>query len=78
MEFFKSRVGLLYATVFAMCFVFRSISALKETLDDFRQKQDEVAANHPQSTRAKRSVKINATHPNLPDIAKRLQDVERK
>ena len=74
MKFFKSRVGLLFATVFAMCF---AISATKETLDDFRQKKEEVAAKHPQPIRAKRSVKINVTHPNLPDIAKRLQDVEK-
>ena len=79
MECFKTRVGLrLVATVIAMCFVFQSISAMKETLDDFGHKKDENAAKHPESIRAKRSVQTNATHPDLPDIAKRLEAVEKQ
>ena len=49
---------------------------MKETLDDFREKRQQFAAK--QSIRgAKRSVKINATHPDLLDIAKRLEAVEK-
>ena len=79
MEFFESHAGLrLVATVIAMCFAFHNISAMKETLDDFGHKKEENATKHPESIRAKRSVQTNATHPDLPDIAKRLEAVEKK
>lgn len=78
MKFGKSRVGLHFATVFAMCFAFQHISAMQETFDNFRQ-EDEVAAKHPEPIRDKRSVKTNSsTHPNLPDITKRLEAVEKQ
>jgi len=61
-----------------MCSAFQSISAMEETLDNFRQ-EEEVPAKHPEPIRVKRSVKMNSsTRPNLPDIAKRLQAVEKQ
>ena len=78
MKFSKFRFCLHFATVFAMCFTFQSISAVEETLGNFRQ-EGEVAEKHPESIRAKRSVKTNSSaHPNLPDIAKRLEAVEKQ
>ncbi|XP_078372882.1 uncharacterized protein LOC144656532 isoform X2 [Oculina patagonica] len=71
-----SRVGLLFAAVFAMSFAFHCINAMDETLDGLRR-EDQVAAKHPEPLREKRSVKNNAT-PNTPDILKRLQALEEK
>jgi len=50
---------------------------MEETLDNSRQ--EVVAAKHPEPIRAKRSVKTNSsTRLNLPDIAKRLETVEKQ
>ena len=76
MKFSTFRVGLLFAAVFVMCFAFHSIFAMDETLDGLRR-EDEVTAKQPKALREKRAAKSNAT-PNLPDILKRLQAVEKK
>ena len=78
MNFSKYRVGLLLAAAFVVCFDFRSISALvRETRDGF-VREDEDAVEHSQPIRGKRSAQVNATHPNLTEIAKRLLVVEKK
>ena len=76
----KSRVVLLFATVFAICVAFQSISAMEETLDNFRQEEEVVAKHDPQPIRGKRSVKTNSSirPPSLPDLAKRLEAVEKQ
>ena len=81
MKFFASRVGLLFAAVFAMSFALHCISAMDETLEDLRPVMDQNsisgvkdAERHPQSLRERRSVKRNATQ----DILKRLRDMEKK
>ena len=76
MKFPTFRVGLLFAALFVMCFAFRGIFAMDETLDGLRR-EDEVAAKQPKALRERRAAKNNAT-PNLPDILKRLQAVEKK
>ncbi len=76
MKLTDSRVGLLFAAVFVMCFAFHRSHAMDETLDGLRR-EDEFPAKHPEPLREKRAVKNNAT-PNMPDILKRLQAVEKK
>ena len=70
MKFPTFRVGLLFAAVFV------GIFAMDETVDGLRR-EDEVAAKYPEALRERRAAKNNAT-PNLPDILKRLQAVEKK
>ena len=76
MKFPTFRVGLLFAAVFVMCFAFHSIFAMDETVDGLRR-EDEVAAKYPKALRERRAAKNNVA-PNLPDILKRLQAVEKK
>ncbi|XP_078367433.1 uncharacterized protein LOC144651373 [Oculina patagonica] len=73
MKLFASRIGLLFAVVFAMSFALHRISAMDETLDGLRREMEDDE-KHPQPLRERRSVKNNATQ----DILKRLQDMEKK
>jgi len=63
--------------IYMMCFAFESISAMEDTLDNFRQ--EEVPHNTLSRCELKDWLKLNSsTRPNLPDIAKRLQVVEKQ
>ena len=69
-----------FVVLFAICFAFCNISAM----EGLRQEEDEKSTDgvefvlkHPLPLRERRNVKNNAT-PNLPDILKRLQAVEKK
>lgn len=73
MNFSKSHVGLLFVAAFVGCFGFHSSSALVTGNSRLRQ---EGTVELPQPNLWKRSVKMNATHPSLSDIAKRLLVVE--
>ena len=76
MNISKSRVGVLFVAAFVVCFDFHSISAMvRETGGGLRR---DGTVEHPQPIRGKRSVKTNATHPSLSDIAKRLLVVEKR
>ncbi len=73
MKLFASRIGLLFAAVFAMSFALHCIYAKDETLDGLRREMEDDE-KYPQPLRERRSVKNNATQ----DILKRLQDMEKK
>ena len=76
MNFSKPRFGLLFVAAFVVCFDFHRISALvRETGDGLRR---EGTVEHTQPIRGKRSIQLNATHPSLSDIAKRLLVVEKR
>ena len=75
MNFSKSHVGLLFVAAFVGCFGFHSSSALVSGNSRLRQ---EGTVELPQPNLGKRSVKMNATHPSLSDIAKRLLVVEKR
>ena len=69
-------LGLLFVAVFLTCFAVHSTSAMNGKLDGLRR-EDEVDVKRPWAIREKRAVKNNGT-PNLPDILKRLEAVEKK
>ena len=77
MKVSTSCVGLLFVAVFLTCFAVHSTSAMNAKLDGLRREDGVDDVKHPWEIREKRAVKNNAT-PNLPDILKRLEAVEKR
>ena len=68
-----------FVVLFAICFAICHISVMEGLRQEDEKSTDgvEFAQKHPLPLRERRNVKNNAT-PNLPDVLKRLQAVEKK